>query len=153
VLLSSVLSWISGSNALAHAVYLGVDSNVVAQAGPSSPQLLGIVTATDFYAPLFGGATYFWRVDEIIGANTNIGVVWSFSTSPSPSLLHRYSFSETSGTTAADSVGGPAWTGTLPNGGTFSNGQLTLASGSQQYVTLPTGIVSMLTNFTIEAWV
>jgi hypothetical protein len=41
----------------------------------------------------------------------------------------------------------------LPNGGTFSGGQLTLASGSQQYVSLPAGIVSTLTNFTIEAWV
>ena len=34
-------------------------------------------------------------------------------------LVHRYSFSETSGTNVADSVGGPAWTGTLPRGGTF----------------------------------
>ncbi len=30
------------------------------------------------------------------------------------SLVHRYSFSETSGTTVADSVGGSAWNGTLP---------------------------------------
>jgi hypothetical protein len=41
----------------------------------------------------------------------------------------------------------------LPNSGTFSNGQLVLASGSQQYVSLPTGIAAALTNFTIEAWV
>jgi hypothetical protein len=68
-------------------------------------------------------------------------------------LVHRYSFSETSGTTAADSVGGPAWNGTLPNGGTFGGGQLALSSGSRQYVQLPAGILSNYTAVTIEAWV
>jgi hypothetical protein len=92
-------------------------------------------------------------VDEIIGANTNVGAVWSFSTVPVPALAHRYSFNETGGTNVADSVSGPAWTGTLPNSGTLSGGQLTLSSGSSQYVSLPAGIVSTLTNFTIETWV
>ena len=41
----------------------------------------------------------------------------------------------------------------MVNGGSFASGQLTLASGSQQHVTLPSGIVSTLTNFTIETWV
>ena len=150
---NSPLSWTPGSNALAHAVYLGIDSNAVAQATPSSPQFLGIVTTTNFYPLLTGGGTNFWRVDEMIGANTNIGTVWSFSTVPAPSLLHQYSFSETGGTNTADSAGGPAWTGTLPNGGTLSGGQLTLSSNVQQYVSLPPGIVSTLSNFTIVAWV
>jgi len=153
VALGSALSWTPGSNALAHAVYLGVDSNAVAQATPASPQFLGIVTATNFYPPIVGGATNFWRVDEIIGANTNVGAVWSFSAMPAPPLLHRYSFSETSGTNTADSVGGSAWTGTLPNGGTFAGGQLILSSNSQQYVSLPAGIVSTLSDFTVAAWV
>ena len=26
--------------------------------------------------------TYFWRVDEIAGANTNTGAIWSFTTVP-----------------------------------------------------------------------
>jgi O-glycosyl hydrolase len=151
---NSPLSWTPGSNALAHAVYLGTDSNAVAQAIPASPQFLGTMTVTNFYPSLAGGATNYWRVDEIIGANTNVGAVWSFSTVPTPSLLHRYSFSETSGTTnTADSVGGPVWTGTLPNGGTFAGGLLILSSNSQQYVSLPAGIISTLTDFTIETWV
>src|ERR1039457_5942978 len=153
VALSSSLSWTPGSNALAHAVYLGVSSNAVAQATPASPQFLGIVTTTNLYPPMAGGTTNFWRVDEIIGANTNTGAIWSFTTAPLPTLVHRYSFGETGGTTVADSVGGPAWTGTLPVSGTFSGGQLTLASASSQYASLPAGIVSALTNFTIEAWV
>ena len=153
VALSSALSWTPGSNALAHAVYLGVDSNAVAQATPASPQFLGMMAVTNFYPPLAGGATNFWRVDEMIGANTNIGAVWSFSTAPVPALAHRYSFSETGGTTVADSIGGPGWNGTLPGGGTFSSGQLTLVSASSQYVSLPAGIISTFSNFTIEAWV
>jgi alpha-L-arabinofuranosidase len=68
-------------------------------------------------------------------------------------LAHRYSFSETSGTNVADSVGGPAWTGTLPRGGTLGGGQLTLSSNSQQYVQLPAGIVSNYSAVTVEAWV
>ncbi len=151
--LSAALSWTPGSNALVHAVYLGVNSNAVAQATPASPQFLGMMTNTFFHPALPGGATYFWRVDEIAGANTNTGPVWSYTTAPTPFLMHRYSFSETGGSNAADSAGGPAWAGTLPNGGTFSGGQLTLASTSSQYVSLPTGIVSTLTNFTVETWV
>jgi alpha-L-arabinofuranosidase len=67
-------------------------------------------------------------------------------------LVHRYSFSETSGTNVADSIGGPAWNGTLPRGGTFASGQLTLSSNSQQYVQLPAGILSNYTAVTIETW-
>ena len=69
-----------------------------------------------------------------------------------PTLVHRYSFSETSGSTTADSIGGSAWNGTLPRGGTFGGGQLTLASNLQQYVQLPAGILSNYTAVTIEAW-
>ena len=150
---NSPLSWTPGSNALAHAVYLGTDSNAVAQAIPASPQFLGIVTTTNLYPLLAGGTANFWRVDEMIGANTNIGTVWSFSTVPVPALAHRYSFSEAGGASTADAAGGPAWTGTLPNGGTLSGGQLALTGGSSQYAGLPAGIVSTLSNFTMEAWV
>ncbi len=97
--------------------------------------------------------SYFWRVDEIAGAYTNTGSVWSFSTGPAPALLHQYSFSETGGGNTADAIGGPAWTGTLPGGGALSGGQLTLASATSQYASLPAGIVSSLNNFTIMAWV
>jgi len=68
-------------------------------------------------------------------------------------LAHRYSFSETSGTNVADSIGGPAWTGTLPRGGTFGGGQLLIASNLQQYIQLPAGILTNYTAVTLEAWV
>ena len=65
-----------------------------------------------------------------------------------PALVHRYSFT----TDAADSVGGAAWNGALPNGGAFANGQVSLASGSSQYIQLPAGILSNYTAVTIDAW-
>ena len=68
-------------------------------------------------------------------------------------LTHRYSFSETSGTTVSDSIGGPAWNGTLPNGGTLGGGQLTFSSASSQYLSLPGGILSNDAATTIEMWI
>ncbi len=153
VAVDATLSWSPGSNAVTHALYLGINSNAVVQATPASPEFRGFLVTNSFRPALFGSATYYWRVDEIAGVNTNTGAVWTFATQPGPVLAHRYSFSEIGGTTVADSAGGPGWNGTLPNGGTFSNGQLTLASSAQQYVKLPAGIVSPLSNVTIEAWV
>jgi hypothetical protein len=149
----STLSWLPGSNAASHAVYLGTSSNAVAQATPASPEFKGNLATNALAAALAGGTSYFWRVDEIAGANTNTGPVWSFATAPLPALAHRYSFGEAGGATVADSVGGPAWGGTVLNGGTLGGGILTLASNLQQHARLPVGIVSALTNFTIETWV
>lgn len=149
----AVLSWSSGSNAITHLVYLGTSSNAVAQATPTSPEFKGSVATNFISAALSGGVAYYWRVDEIAGANTNTGVVWSFNTAPLPALAHRYSFDEISGTTVTDSVGGAAWNGSLPNGGTFASGQLALASGASQYVNLPPDLLSSFNNFTIETWV
>ena len=153
VSLNSALTWAPGSNAVMNAIYLGINSNAVAQATPDSPEFRRVQTDTYFNPALFGSTAYYWRVDEITGANTNTGPIWAFSTAPVPDLVHRYSFDETGGTTVADSTGGVGWSGVLPAGGTFSNGQLNLASTSSQYVSLPVGIVNGLTNVTVETWV
>lgn len=68
-------------------------------------------------------------------------------------LAHRYSMTETSGTNVLDSIGGPAWTGTLPNGGTFGNGQLAFSSAAEQYLNLPGGILSNDLAATIDMWI
>jgi hypothetical protein len=68
-----------------------------------------------------------------------------------PNLVHDYKFNETSGTTAADSVGGA--TGTLNGDATFSGtGSLVLSGNVGSSVTLPAGILSGLDEVTIEAW-
>jgi len=90
---------------------------------------------------------------DYISGNTSTlytnSVVITVNPGPSPVLVHRYSFTSD----ASDSVGGPAWNGTLPNGGTFGNGQVSLAAASMQYVQLPAGILSNYTAVTVESWV
>lgn len=73
-----------------------------------------------------------------------------------PTLTHRWSFNESSGTTAADSVGGA--NGTLQGSATFTgNGMLSLPNPTQasanSYVTIPGGLVSSLTSLTFEGWI
>jgi hypothetical protein len=64
-------------------------------------------------------------------------------------LLHRYSFNG-SGTTITDSIGTAHG---VAVGATVSNGEIVLAGGtSDQYVALPAGILSSLTNTTLEVW-
>jgi len=80
-----------------------------------------------------------------------------------PVLVHRYSFSETPGsTTVKDSVGSADGT-IVGTGAVFDgNGQLVLPGGTSSsadpsviaaYVDLPNHIINVLTNATFEAWV
>ena len=88
-----------------------------------------------------------------ISATQTISVI-----QPASVLTHRYSFSDTDngsgnvGSSIADSVGGSAWNGVLPNGGSLSGSQLSLLAANSQYVQLPVGIISNYNAVTIEAW-
>lgn len=67
----------------------------------------------------------------------------------------RLTFDEGSGLTAVDATGN-GWDGSLHNGVTWGTGQVGGAvnlNGSSQYVQLPAGVVSGVTDFTIAAWV
>lgn len=100
--------------------------------------------------------TFYYVVSAVNAGDESANSTQASATTWTPSangLVHRYNFSETSGTSIADSVGGPTWTGVLPNGGTFSGGRLTLAPASSQYANLPGGVVSGLSNCTFMAWV
>lgn len=69
-------------------------------------------------------------------------------------LVAFYRFDETGGTSAADSSGNNR-TATLVGGATFSTGLQNNAvtmNGSNEYVSLPNGIVSGLMSFSICAW-
>jgi alpha-L-arabinofuranosidase len=64
-------------------------------------------------------------------------------------------FDDGSGATAVD-VTGHGWDGTLANGATWGAGETNGAvelDGTNQYVSLPSGVVSNLTDFSITAWV
>jgi hypothetical protein len=70
-------------------------------------------------------------------------------------LLAYYPFDETSGTTSADASGN-GYTASLLGGATFAaglRGNAVTLSGTSQYVSLPTGILSSTTSFSIAAWV
>jgi alpha-L-arabinofuranosidase len=111
----------------------------------------GLITATGV-----GAANLTGVFNYVTWSNTNIytnSLAVTVYRDQRPVLAHRYSFSESSGTTTADSVGGSAWNGTLSRGGTFGGGQLALAASGQQYVQLPSGILSNYTAVTIETWV
>jgi len=76
--------------------------------------------------------------------------------------VHRWSFSETggAGTTLVDSIGGANGAiidldGNPATGGTVGGGQVTLTGGGKDtsdYVELPEGLISGLTDGTIETW-
>ncbi len=70
---------------------------------------------------------------------------------PQPVVMtHRWSFSETSGTTVADSVG--TANGTLMGGATLANGKVVL-DGASGYVDLPNNLLTNYKSFSFEAWV
>jgi regulation of enolase protein 1 (concanavalin A-like superfamily) len=69
---------------------------------------------------------------------------------PLPPLIHRYSFNETSGTNATDSVGG--LTATLRGGASFDGAGKVVLNGTNSYVNLGGGLLSGLTSATFEGW-
>jgi hypothetical protein len=69
---------------------------------------------------------------------------------PAASLVSRYSFNESSGTSAADSIGG--YTATLNGGTSFDGAGKVALNGTGSYVSLPPAQLSGLTAVTIDAW-
>lgn len=71
-------------------------------------------------------------------------------------LLAWLKFNETSGTAASDASGN-GWNATLVNSPSWVSGiyagGVRLTAASSQYLTLPSGIVSGLTDFTVSGWV
>lgn len=141
----------------------GVDITTLAQTTVSSSDThVGIITNGTFLPLNVGVST----VTATYGAANGSAVLTVVDTNDWPTLLHRYKFNETSGTTLTDSVGtingtinGPVTlTGnemTTPAGNPApdSSGQPTASSG---WVSFPAnqGIVSALPNeASIECWV
>jgi len=81
------LSWTAGIYATSHDVYFGTDFNDVNDATSSSAEFKVNKSLEDtIYDPgtLEHGKTYYWRIDEIDEAGSNIwkGNIWSFKTAP-----------------------------------------------------------------------
>ena len=113
----------------------------------SDSSILSVTSDGLLSAVKAGSAT----LKAVLGTYTNTVTVTV--TPATTTLLHRYSFGETSGSTAADSVGGASWNGTLNGDATLSGtGQVVLSGNQGSSVTLPAGIVSNLNAVTVEAW-
>ena len=80
---TTILTWIASDNAGSHQVYLGTDEDAVRNATTASPEYKGSKDLDDEkYDPgqLAQDTTYYWRVDEVEGQNTQKGIVWTFTT-------------------------------------------------------------------------
>jgi len=84
--MTTTLTWTPADNAASHEVYLGLDKEVVRNAGTGSPEHKGSAAlGSESYDPgkLAWHTTYYWRVDEVYAANTIKGPIWSFTTADS----------------------------------------------------------------------
>ena len=110
------------------------------------------ITGTSFSDTTISPETTYYYV---VSANTLSGESAN-SAEASPSRVRTYlKFDETSGTTAADATGGGR-NGTLVNGPIWTSGKYGNAvslDGSDDYVSLPAGVVNGLTDCTLSAWV
>jgi hypothetical protein len=81
---NATLRWSAGSGATSHHVYFG-DNQQNVQTGAVGTDKGTVPDVRDVNLPvgmLQRGTTYYWRIDEIAGAETRTGAVWSFTTSP-----------------------------------------------------------------------
>ncbi|MFC4477697.1 T9SS type A sorting domain-containing protein [Flavobacterium chungangensis] len=76
-----LLQWTAGSGAVSHNVYFGTDPIAVDNATTASPEYKGNQTlANNSYQAngLYTGATYYWRIDEVLSNGIEKGNVWRF---------------------------------------------------------------------------
>lgn len=76
-----LLQWTAGSGAVSHNIYFGTDPTAVDNATTASPEFKGNqALANNSYQVngLYTGATYYWRVDEVLSNGIEKGNVWRF---------------------------------------------------------------------------
>lgn len=117
----------------------------------SSATGVATISATGQVRATGAGNATLWA---IVGTLSNSVAVSVAVYTNQASLIHRYSFTESAGsTTAADSIGGADWAGTLNGTAAFSgSGQLVLDGSSGCFLQLPAGIITNLDAVTIETW-
>ena len=145
------LSWTAGAKAVSHKIFFGdtyPPPFVQSQAGTTyNPGTMDFDT------------TYYWRIDEVNGAQTWPGNDWEFKTAAiqieDPTLVGWWKFDDGAGTRAIDwsgynrhgTLNGLQWaTGIIDGGIVFD--------GTNDYVSLPVGeVISTLDAATIMVWV
>jgi hypothetical protein len=138
------LNWWGEPYATSYNVYRSTD-------GVNFTQIASNLTGPLSYTDQPGPGVYFYEVtaNEPGGETAPSNVVQGATVA---TLHTQLLFNESGGTTAYDASGNGN-NGTLMNGATFTGSSVYLNSSQQQYVSLPTGLVSNLADFTIAAWV
>jgi hypothetical protein len=173
------LRWHTGSGGVTgHRVYLGstfaevdnapVDSNALPYRALVAPSDYPNWNPSKAGVTLNLNTTYYWRIDEVVGANRYKGSVWDFKTLPTapaePNLVGWWKFdgdaNDSSGhwyNGAASSDLSPPILPTYIEDLQLYPGskEISLAgNNSKQYVDLPIGtLISSLTNSTFAMWV
>jgi fibronectin type 3 domain-containing protein len=144
-----ILSWTPSPAATSYNVKRATTSG-----GPYTTVASGITSTNYVNTGLANGVTYYYVVSAFNAIGTGPDSAEVFVT-PSTVVVHL-KFDETSGTIAADSSG-RAFNASLINGASFGVGvfgnALVLTTNSPQYASLPAGVTSGLTNFTVSTWV
>jgi uncharacterized protein YjdB len=109
----------------------------------SNPNVLTVSSSGVVYGVAPGTATASATISGIPVASGNITV-------GSQVLQHEWSFNETGGATAADTVGGADLS--LLGSSSLGGGVLTLPGGAGNYAQFPNGILSSNFSITIETW-
>jgi hypothetical protein len=144
--LNVILNWAPGLKAITHNVYLGENfDDVTDGTGDTSKGAVAVASYTP--GQLVGDTTYYWRIDEFDGSDTNKGDVWRFRTLPEiaisdPNLIGWWKLDDGSGTTALD------WSGHDNHGALGNNPQWVfgydggaIEFNGTNYIDLPTGLV------------
>ena len=102
---------------------------------------------------------FLWLLASISwGCSIACGLFLVSAVSSKAAITHRWSFSEASGTNVLDSIGSAnGWVVVIGTNTDYSriSGQVRMSGGSRSqtdYVQFPSGLVSSLTNVTIEIW-
>lgn len=76
-----LLQWTAAANAVSHNIYFGTDQASVDNATTSSPEYKGnqALANTSYQVNgLYTGATYYWRIDEVLANGVEKGNTWRF---------------------------------------------------------------------------
>jgi hypothetical protein len=145
----------SGGIALTWNPVVGATGYVVKRSatsgGPYTVLATGVTAAAFTDTTAQAEVDYYYVVSSLAGSAENL----DSAEAAAPRFRAWLRFDENSGTIAADSSA-HGWNGSLINGPLWTTGRFGNAvglDGSNDHVTLPTGVVSGLTDFTISAWV
>jgi fibronectin type 3 domain-containing protein len=140
------LGWTAASNATGYNI-----KRAAASGGPYTTIATGVMGTSYTDSGLTPGTAYYYVVSAVNLDNESSNSAETSATLP----IAQLKFNETSGTTAADATGSN-WNGTLVNGPVWAAGKSGNAldlDGTNDYVSLPAGVVASSATSTIAAWV